>query len=68
MQRQIKIGDFVEIDIGLCMSEYATVITEHTYGYKVRLNDGSTHTSKKEDIRKLTNKETFELKLKGLLK
>lgn len=78
-----KIGDFVEVDIGhgFCISSYAQIITEHSHPYTneqqytVRFTkddgmkplSGETHMTVKEFMRVLSEKEVFELRLKGLI-
>jgi len=84
----MKIGDYVEVDIGhgLCISAYAQIITEHqnmvgpiryTVKFKKSGNDPEptssyypskeTHQALKEHLRVLTEKEVFELRLKGTI-
>ena len=74
MMLTIRIGDYVEVDVGLKLSAIGRVITEHalplfnnepqyTQTYKIKFLDGSTHTAYSKECRKLTGKELFKAKL-----
>jgi hypothetical protein len=86
-----KVGDFVEVDLGLALCAIGEIITENAYrnskasycddyfrerhtrrrdestpsSFKIRFLDKSTHTANPEEMRLLTEKEQFILKLKG---
>lgn len=88
-----KVGDFVEVDLGLALCAIGEIITENAYSsnndtyrdsllvrslartagvvqhnpssFKIKFLDGSTHTANPEEIRLLSEKEQFILKLKG---
>ena len=91
MTDEMKIGDYVEVDLGMGLGAIGQIITEHAmreswrdHGfsndglynainvmrtsanvktYKIKFNDGSTHTAYPEECRKLTGKELFKAKL-----
>lgn len=82
----MKIGDYVEVDIGQGLCAIGQIVTEHDTGYrnnglyeaidtmrkshktqtyKIKFLDGSTHTTYPEELRLLSDKEQFTIKLKG---
>lgn len=81
----MKIGDWVEVDIGMGLCAKGQIVTESDYmsalsaqrtqslsllqrnnsSYRISFLDGSTHTASEHELRLLSGKEAFLLKLKG---
>jgi hypothetical protein len=83
----MKIGDWVEVDIGMGLGAKGQIVTESDYmsslreqrtqslsllnrnsngsSYRISFLDGSTHTASEHELRLLSGKEAFVLKLKG---